>query len=206
MISDIEEYFAKGCGRCVRFDTPQCSTKKWAGGLAGLRQICREVGLTETVKWGHPCYMRGDRNIALLGAFRDDFRITFFHAGLLKDSAGLLTKPGPNAQLPSVIHFSAIADVAKLEPVLLSYLQEAISYADQGLKPKKQQAVFELPDELVEAMDADPELAQAFHALTPGRQRSYVINLGSAKTTATRASRIVKFRAKVIASKGATER
>lgn len=70
MITDIKDYFAKGCGRCERFSTPSCSARRWANGLSDLRRICLEVGLVETVKWGHPCYMHAGRNIAIIGATR----------------------------------------------------------------------------------------------------------------------------------------
>jgi uncharacterized protein YdeI (YjbR/CyaY-like superfamily) len=85
MITAIEDYFAKGCGRCERFDTAACSTKRWALGLAELRRICLAAGLAETVKWGHPCYMHAGRNVAIVGALRDDFRLSFFAGALLRD-------------------------------------------------------------------------------------------------------------------------
>ena len=80
MITDVEEYFALGCGRCPRFETPECSTQIWAEGLAELRRLCLAAGLEETAKWGHPCYMAAGRNIAIIGAFQQDFRLTFFNA------------------------------------------------------------------------------------------------------------------------------
>lgn len=206
MITDIEDYFSKGCGRCDRFDTPDCSTKLWAPGLAALRSICLDVGLVETVKWGHPCYMHADRNVAIIGAFRGDFRISFFEAALLKDPDGVLEKRGPNTQHPDMISFTEDTGVREHEATIRAYLQEMMGYAEAGVKAPKVQVEFELPHELVEAMDADPELAEAFHALTPGRQRSYVINLNGAKKSATRVSRIVKFRDKILAGKGAQER
>ena len=90
MINEIEDYFARGCGRCDRFATPDCSARRWAGALAELRGLCREAGLAEHVKWGHPCYMHAGRNVAILGAFRQEVRITFFEAALLDDPEGLL--------------------------------------------------------------------------------------------------------------------
>nr|WP_269586271.1 YdeI/OmpD-associated family protein [Roseibium sp. Sym1] len=206
MITDIEDFFSKGCGRCARFATPDCSARHWSEGLARLRELCREAGLTETVKWAHPCYAHGERNIALIGAFRGDFRLSFFNAALMKDPEGVLVKNGPNTQHPGVIRFTETLQVAAMKPVIASYLAEAKGYAAAGVLPPKQTVELELPEELVDAMDADPELAEAFHALTPGRQRSYVINLGSAKASATRNSRIEKFREKMIAGKGANER
>jgi uncharacterized protein YdeI (YjbR/CyaY-like superfamily) len=206
MIADIEDYFAKGCGRCERFATPDCSTRRWEDGLGDLRRVCLESGLVETVKWGHPCYMHAGRNIAIIGAFRGDFRLSFFNAALMKDPDGILEKQGPNTRYRDMMRFTDNAQVARMEPVIMSYLKEAMGYADAGVKPPKDQGDIELPEELVEVLDSDPELAEAFHKLTPGRQKSYVINLGSAKTTATRSARIVKFRDRILAGKGAMER
>ena len=206
MITDIEEYFSKGCGRCERFATPDCSTRQWSRGLSDLRRICLESGLVETVKWAHPCYMHGDRNIVILGAFRSDFRISFFNAALMKDPNGVLEKQGPNTRHPDMVRFSENAQVTEMKPIIMSYLEEAMGYAEAGIKPPKEQSEIELPDELVEALESDPVLANAFHRLTPGRQKSYVINLSSAKKPETRISRIAKFRDKIIAGKGAMER
>ena len=206
MITDIEDYFAKGCGRCERFDTPECSTKRWTKGLNDLRLMCLRSELVETVKWGHPCYTRSGRNIAIIGALRGDFRLSFFNAALMKDVDGILEKPGPNTRHADTIRFNDNSKVAEMEPLILSYLREAISYADAGIKPEAVKSEFDLPDELVEALDSDPELAEAFSSLTQGRQRSYVINLMSTKSPATRSARIAKFRANIIAGKGANER
>lgn len=206
MITDIEDFFSRGCGRCARFDTADCSVKQWTEGLGTLRRICRDVGLEETVKWAHPCYMHAGRNIAIIGALRGDFRLNFFNAGLMKDPDGVLERQGPNTRHPDMIRFAGNDQVAAMESIIRSYLEEAMAYAEKGLKPPKAEGGFDLPDELVEALDADPELAEAFHALTPGRQKSYVIALSSAKTSQTRINRIAKFRDKIIAGKGATER
>lgn len=206
MITNIEDFFTKGCGRCERFATPDCSTRQWDRGLKELRRICLAAGLVETVKWAHPCYMHAERNIAILGAFRGDFRLSFFDAALMKDPEGVLERQGANTQHPDMIRFTDNDQVADREPVIRSYLEEAMAYAEAGTRPPKQEAEIELPDELAEALDADPELAEAFHGLTPGRQRSYVINLRSAKKSATRISRIAKFRDKILSGKGATER
>ena len=205
MITDVNEYFSSGCGRCERFGTPDCSTRKWQAGLTDLRRICLETGLVETAKWGHPCYLHRQRNIVILGAFRSDFRITFFNAALMKDPNGVLEKQGPNTQHADMIRFLQNAQVAQMSSVIRCYLKEAMGYADAGLKPPKDQRSIELPDELVEALNSDPVLADAFHGLTPGRQRSYVINLSSAKKQETRISRIAKFRDKILAGKGAIE-
>jgi uncharacterized protein YdeI (YjbR/CyaY-like superfamily) len=205
MITDIEEYFAKGCGRCERFASPDCSTRQWESGLAELRRICLACGLIEMVKWGHPCYMSNGRNIVVMGAFRNDFRLSFFNPALMKDPDGVLEKSGPNTQYPDMIRFTQNDHVVRLKPVIVSYLTEAVGYAEAGIRPQKQQGELELPDELLEALESDPELAEAFHALTPGRKKSYVINLNSVKKAETRISRIAKFRTNILVGKGALE-
>lgn len=86
MISGVEDFFTRGCGRCPRFDTPDCSTRRWTQGLLDLRSICLSAGLGETVKWGHPCYTHAGRNIAIIGAFLGDFRLSFFNS---RDRTGI---------------------------------------------------------------------------------------------------------------------
>lgn len=145
--------------------------------------------------------------IVILGALRNDMRISFFNAALLMDPQRVLEKQGPNTQYADMIRFTDNARVAELEPVIVSYIAEAMSYAEAGIKPPKDvQVEMELPDELSEALECDPELADAFSRLTPGRKKSYVINLNSAKNPQTRVSRIAKFRDKILAGKGAMER
>ena len=206
MITDIEDFFSKGCGRCERFATPGCSTRRWSSGLNDLRRLCRGSGLAETVKWGHPCYMHSGRNVAILGAFRADFRLSFFNAALLQDPDRVLEKPGPNSRHPDMIRFTDNAQVAEMAPTISSYLREAMGYAEAGIRPAKEAVEIELPGELVDALESDAKLAEAFSDLTPGRRKSYVINLNSAKKPATRTSRIAKFRDHILAGKGATER
>jgi uncharacterized protein YdeI (YjbR/CyaY-like superfamily) len=206
MIDDPDDFFTHGCGRCGRFDTPDCSTRRWIDGLNALRGICLELGLAETAKWGHPCYMHSGRNIAIIGAYRDDFRLAFCNAALLQDVAGVLERSGPNSRHPDIIRFKASDGVAKLKPVITSYLTEAMGHAEAGTKAPKENRELELPDELADALHADPDLEGAFSKLTPGRQRSYVIALSSAKSSATRMARVSKFRDRIIAGKGATER
>jgi uncharacterized protein YdeI (YjbR/CyaY-like superfamily) len=206
MITDADDFFTKGCGRCDRFATPDCSTRLWIDDLNALRRICLDMGLEETVKWAHPCYMHAGRNIAIFGAFRTDYRLSFMNAGLLKDSENVLEPQGANSQTPSMIRFTAAGQVGEREPVIRAYLRQLMDHAEAGTKPLKTSREIDMPDELAEALDADPELAEAFQALTPGRQKSYMFNLNQAKQPATRVARIEKFRDKIIAGKGAMER
>ena len=206
MISDPDDFFTSGCGRCDRFATPDCSTRLWIDGLNQLRRICLDLGLQETAKWGHPCYTHAGRNLAILGAFRGDFRLSFLNPGLVRDTAGVLEPQGPNSQTPSMIRFTAVEQVGQTEPVIRAYLRQLMDHADAGTRPPKLEREIDMPDELVEALDADPELAEAFQALTAGRKKSYMLNLNQAKHCATRLARIEKFRDKILAGKGAMER
>jgi uncharacterized protein YdeI (YjbR/CyaY-like superfamily) len=122
MIVEPGEYFARGCGRCARFETPDCATRRWAEGLAALRRLCLGAGLVETAKWGHPCYMHAGRNVAILGAHRDGFRIGFFEAGLLTDARGVLAPSGPNTRHPDTIRFTANGSVAAMAPAVAELL------------------------------------------------------------------------------------
>jgi uncharacterized protein YdeI (YjbR/CyaY-like superfamily) len=206
MMSDPDDFFTKGCGRCDRFATPDCSTRLWIDGLNDVRRICLDMGLEETVKWAHPCYVHAGRNIALLAAFRGDFRLNFLNPGLLRDTEGVLERQGPNTQTPGMLRFTSVARVGEIETVIRNYLRQLMDHAEAGTKPPKTQRDIEMPDELTEALDADPVLAEAFHALTPGRQKSYLFNLNQARQSATRVARIEKFRARIFAGKGAIER
>lgn len=202
MITDTEVYFAKGCGRCARFETPDCSVAQWREGLLALRDLCRASGMEEVAKWGHPVFMHAGRNIVVMGAFRQDFRLSFFNAGLMKDPDGALEKQGPNTQHPDALRFQAVAQVAAKADTIRRYLAEAMGYAEAGLRQDRAQSALDLPVELLDALDADPALAESFAALTPGRQKSYVLHLAQAKTSATREARIARCRDKILAGKG----
>lgn len=206
MITEIEDYFDKGCGRCARFDSAACSARKWLAGLAALRQICLSVGLSETVKWGHPCYMHAGRNIAVMGALQGDFRLSFFNAALLSDPDGALERQGPNTRHPDMLSFTEAGQVAAKEPALRHLLAQAMSHAEAGRTAPRDETEPDLPGELADALDSDPALAEAFYSLTRGRRRSYVIALSSAKQAETRRRRIEGFRERIFAGKGAMDR
>ena len=206
MITEIEDYFTRGCGRCARFDTPACSAQTWHAGLVALRAICLSMGLSETVKWGHPCYMHAGRNIVVMGALQGNFRLSFFNAALLADPDGALERQGPNTRHPDMLCFRDPGEVAAKEAVLRRLLAEAMAHAEAGRTAPRDEAEPDLPAELADALDSDPGLAEAFHALTRGRRRSYVIALSSAKQPETRRRRIEGFRDRIFAGRGATER
>jgi uncharacterized protein YdeI (YjbR/CyaY-like superfamily) len=206
MITEIEDYFTQGCGRCARFATPDCSIHLWAAGLKDLRRICRAAGLAEVVKWGHPTYMHEGRNIAIIGAFRSDFRLTFFEAALLSDPKAVLEKQGPNTATPDCLRFTDPGAPGAMEPLIRAYLAEAMEHAAAGRRAPKPDGTLDLPPEFIEALDTDIALAEAFRALTPGRQKSWALQLADARTAATRIARIEKARPKILSGKGAHDR
>ena len=206
MITNPQDFFTKGCGRCDRFATADCSAIMWNRGLSDLRRILLAMGLKETVKWAHPCYTYVGRNIAILTAFRGDYRLSFLNPRLLIDSEGVLERQGPNSLTPSVLRFTEAQQVNTLEPTIRSYLKHLMDHAEAGTKPLKVEREVDMPDELTDALDTDPELAEAFHALTPGRRRGYVFALNQAKKSATRLARIEKFRGGILVGKGPLDR
>jgi uncharacterized protein YdeI (YjbR/CyaY-like superfamily) len=203
MITEIEDYFTKGCGRCGRFATPDCSVQRWQAGLLALRAICREEGLAEVAKWGHPVYMHAGRNVAIIGAFRKEFRITFMNAGLLADPDGLLERQGPHSTVADALKFRDVAEVEAA--VIRSFLRQAMGFAVAGVRADRVVTEPDLPEELVAALDDDAMLAKAWAALTPGRRRSHVLMIAAGKTSVTRAGRVVKQAPRILAGKGANE-
>jgi uncharacterized protein YdeI (YjbR/CyaY-like superfamily) len=205
MITQIDDYFAKGCGRCARFATADCSVQHWHAGVLALRDLCLGQGLVEVVKWGHPVYMHAGRNLAIIGAFRGDFRLTFMHAALLADPDGMLERQGPNTPQPDAMRFTDAAQVAAKSPAITGFLQQAMGFAAAGIKPAKVVGDLALPDELLSALDDDPLLAEAWAALTPGRQKSHVLQIAGAKAAATRVARVARLAPRILAGKGANE-
>lgn len=207
MITDVVDYFTRGCGRCARFATPDCATKVWAEPLAALRALCRDAGLTEAVKWGHPCYTHAGRNVAILGATRDGARLSFFAAGLLDDPAGVLEHQGPNSRHPDLVRATDTARVAAIAPAIRALLAQAMDHAAAGRReaPRDPDDIA-LPDALLAALDDDPALAEAFDRLTPGRRRSHAIHVAGAKTPAGQAARVDRARNLILAGKGALDR
>jgi len=206
MIRLVEEFFSRGCGRCARFDTPACSALNWAEGLAALRDLLLATGMSETAKWGHPCYMHAGRNVAILGVTRGDFRLIFFEAGLLGNTGGLLERQGPNTRHPDMIRFTAAAEVAARSAAIDAYLREAMAHAAAGRRALPETQAPDWPDGLTEALDLDPDLSAAFHRLTPGRRKSWLHHLAATSSSATRAARLARARPRILAGLGANDR
>lgn len=201
MTTQVDVYFTDGCGRCSRGGTPACKIHTWLQELLALRNIVLDCGLQETCKWGVPCYMYQDKNIIMLSALNDCCVLSFFKGSLLHDEHGILSAPGENAQVAKVIRFSGLAEVRQLESILKTYIFEAIEIEKAGLKVP-QSAPMDIPEELQHKFDEMPALQVAFEALTPGRQRGYLLYFTAPKQSATRMARIEKYVPKIFAGVG----
>jgi uncharacterized protein YdeI (YjbR/CyaY-like superfamily) len=177
--------------------------KKWQEELAQLRKIVLDCGLTEELKWGCPCYTFQKSNIVLMHTFKDYCALLFFKGALLKDADGLLVQQTKNVQAARQIRFTSVREITKQKRILKAYIQEAIEVEKAGLKVElKKTSEFSMPDEFKNKLDEMPELKTAFHALTPGRQRAYLLYFSAPKQAKTRESRVEKSMKKILMGKG----
>ena len=177
--------------------------KQWQTETQKLRTILLACGLSEDVKWGQPCYMLDGKNLAILQGFKEYCALMFFKGTLLKDARKLLARPGENAQSSRQLRFTSVQEIVKLEPTVKAYIKEAIEVEKAGLKVKlKTTADFKIPEEFQTRLKEDARLKKAFAALTPGRQRAYLLHFSSAKQSATRAARIEKWVPQILSGKG----
>ena len=205
MNKSADDFFSEGCGRCALGGTPDCKVHKWADELAALRSLMLSVGLEEECKWGVPCYTHKGKNIALLGAFKEYCSLAFFKGSLLSDPKNILTAPGENSQLSRQFRFTAVKELLKHEDDLRSYLFEAIEVEKAGLKVDTKKNP-EFPEELLQKFREDAKFKKAFEALTPGRQRGYLIFFSAAKQSATRTARIEKYKGQIMLGNGMQDR
>ena len=167
--------------------------KRWCTEYAALRQLCLESGLHEELKWGQACYDLNGSNVVLIHGFKDYCALLFMKGALLKDPKGILIQQTQNVQAARQIRFTSLADIKKHRATVTAYIREAIAVEKSGAKVKmKSAAQFDVPDEFQRRLDDDPALAEAFHALTPGRQKGYLLHFTGAKQSATRAARVEK--------------
>lgn len=203
MNQDVELYFVDGCGRCPRGGTPACSVRRWRKELRRLRQIALDSGLAESAKWGVPCYTYQQKNVAILGAFQNDCTLSFFKGALLDDPLGILEKPGENTQAARIVRITSLTQIKDREPSIKAFLKQAIELEKVGAKvdyDAKSNLV--IPEELEQQFAALPRLRAAFTALTPGRQRGYILHFTAAKQSQTRRSRIEKCIPQILEGRG----
>jgi uncharacterized protein YdeI (YjbR/CyaY-like superfamily) len=199
----VDSYLADGCGRCSFYRTPKCKVNNWRGELQALRAIILDCGLTEDLKWKIPCYTLENSNVIMLSAFNDYVALSFFKGSLLKDSNGILIQQTENVQVTRQIRFTNVKEIIELENVLKSYIYEAIEVEKSGLKATlKTTAEFDMPEELQTKLDEDPTFKNAFYALTPGRQRGYILHFSQPKQSKTRVERIEKCLPLIFNAKG----
>ncbi|MFN0278323.1 MAG: YdeI/OmpD-associated family protein [Pyrinomonadaceae bacterium] len=194
MNSTVDAYLAAGCGRCPLGNTPDCKVHNWREELENLRSFVLDCGLTEEVKWGVPCYTFEGKNILIVAALKDYCAVSFFKGSLLKDLKGLLVSPGENSQAAKMFRFTDVRKILEMEPVVKAYIHEAVEVEKAGLKvPFKPISEHKIPEELQKKLDEDPAFSSAFNALTPGRQRGYIIHFSQPKQSKTREARIEKY-------------
>ena len=176
---------------------------KWQEEYVKLRSIILDCGLTEELKWGCPCYTFEKRNIVLIHGFKEYCALLFFKGALLKDSNSILIQQTENVQAARQIRFRSVAEIAKLKTTLKAYIKEAVQVEKAGLKVNlKRTAEFKTPDEFKNKLDEVAGLKKAFRALTPGRQRGYLLYFSQPKQSKTRQARIEKSVPQILKGKG----
>lgn len=199
---DVDTYLADGCGRCSLWKTPDCKVHRWERELTRLRSTLCGCGLVEEIKWSQPCYTFEHHNVVLLSAFKDYCALSFVKGTLLNDAEGILISPGENSQATRQLRFTDEETIVALEPVIKSYIGEAIGLEKAGLRVEFRKAPEPIPAELQKKFDEDPTFQKSFKALTPGRQRAYILHFSSAKQSTTREARIEKCLPGIMAGKG----
>ncbi|MEO5649676.1 MAG: DUF1801 domain-containing protein [Ginsengibacter sp.] len=181
---------------------------QWQKEYARLRMIILDTGLTEELKWGCPCYTfpataGKQSNIVLIHGFKEYCALLFFKGALLKDTDGILIQQTKNVQSARQVRFTNIKEIVKMEKMMKAYIYEAIEIEKTGLKVDlKKTKEFNTPEEFQKKLDKIPALKSAFKALTPGRQRGYILYFSAPKQSKTRASRIEKCMQKILSGKG----
>jgi len=177
--------------------------KKWREEFEKLRVIILDCGLTEELKWGHPCYAFQKSNIVLIHGFKEYCALLFFKGALLKDPKGILVQQTQNVQAARQIRFTNVQEIVKMEPILKSYIQQAIEVERAGLNVDyKKTSEFKIPEEFQRKLDEHPALKTAFGALTPRRQRAYILYFSAPKQSKTRESRVDKYMPQILNGKG----
>ena len=177
--------------------------KNWQEEIEQLRLIVLDSGLTEELKWGVPCYAVEKKNIVLIHVFKEYCALLFFKGALLKDTDGMLIQQTENVQAARQIRFTNVREIVKKKTVLKAYIYEAIEVEKAGLKVKlKKTTSYSMPVEFKNKLDKIPALKNAFKALTPGRQRAYLLHFSAPKQSKTRESRVEKTIQQILSGKG----
>ncbi|WP_343661925.1 YdeI/OmpD-associated family protein [Chryseobacterium mucoviscidosis] len=178
-------------------------TGQWQTEFEKLRTIALKTELTEDLKWGCPCYTYEGKNIFLIHGFKEYCALLFFKGALMKDAENILIRQTENIQATRQIRFTNLQQIIDLEHVLNDYIFEAVEIEESGAKVEmKKTHEFNIPEEFAQKLSENTELQKAFEALTPGRQRAYLLYFSSAKQSKTRISRIEKYIPEILNGKG----
>jgi uncharacterized protein YdeI (YjbR/CyaY-like superfamily) len=181
--------------------------EKWQEEIKKLRMIILDCQLTEELKWGVPCYTFQKSNIVLIHVFKEYCAILFIKGVLLHDVHGVLIQQTENVQAARQIRFTNVREIVEMESILKAYIHEAIEVEKVGLKVNYKKATeFIVPEEFINKLEEVPGLQDAFDALTPGRQRAYILYFSAPKQSKTRESRVEKCMQQILNGKGLTER
>lgn len=176
---------------------------KWQKEIEKLRKLILSCGLTEELKWGCPCYTFNNSNIVLIHVFKEYCAVLFFKGALLNDANGILVQQTKNVQAARQARFTNVKEIQDQEPILKAYIYEAIEVEKAGLKVNlKKTAEYTIPEEFQKKLNKMPALKKAFNALTPGRQRAYILYFSSPKQSQTRESRVEKSIEQILEGKG----
>jgi uncharacterized protein YdeI (YjbR/CyaY-like superfamily) len=167
--------------------------KRWSAEFAALRKLCLAAGLNEELKWGQACYDLDGGKVLLIHGFKDYCALLFMKGALLKDPEAILVQQTKNVQAARQIRFTSLAEITQRKAAIAAYLREAIAVEKSGAKvAMKSAAEFDVPEEFLRRLEDDSRLAEAFRALTPGRQKGYLLHFAGAKQSKTREARIEK--------------
>ncbi len=204
--TSVDAYLRDGCGRFEKYQTPACKVHKWTKALVALRALVLECGLTEEMKWGSPTYTLDGKNVVMIASFVDRCVLQFFKGAALEDPDSVLESPGENSRFVRFLPFRTEAEVMARRAVARRLVEQAIALERAGVEVEPEGAPEPVPAELAERLAADPALARAFAALTPGRRRSHVLHVSGAKQSETRARRAERCAADILAGRGFHER
>lgn len=182
------------------------SSKQWQDEIVKLRSIILTTKLEESLKWSKPCYSYKDKNVAIIQPFKSCLALMFFKGTLLKDSKDVLVDVGQHSQAARRIEFRSEQEIIKLASTIKAYIKEAIEIEKSDKKVDLKKKPEPIPDELKQMFSKRPKLKKAFDALTPGRQRGYILHFSSAKQSSTRISRIEKSISRILEGKGVNDR
>jgi uncharacterized protein YdeI (YjbR/CyaY-like superfamily) len=167
--------------------------KRWGAEYAALRQLCLASGLNEELKWGQACYDLDGGKVVLIHGFKDYCALLFMKGALLDDPEGILVQQTRNVQAARQIRFASLPEIRRRKAAIAAYIRQAIAVEKSGVRVRmKSVAQFPVPEEFQQRLADDPALARAFHSLTPGRQKGYLLHFAAAKRAATRAARVEK--------------